>query len=149
MDLGEALGWVNGGQKIQRAGWNANRAFSPSFVPQTRDPIVFDGLCYILLSDGSVAFCDESDYEIVTIQSMWSIVHGYPYFTDYSDPNQPKTVKLHQLLNPEWKETDHENGNKLDNRRFNLRRCTSQQNNANRSGQSGTTSQYKGVSWDS
>jgi hypothetical protein len=41
---------------------------------------------------------------------------------------------------------DHVNGNKLDNRRENLRVCTLSQNNMNRKGYNGKTSKYKGVS---
>ena len=46
---------------------------------------------------------------------------------------------------------DHVNGNGLDNRRINLRMATRSQNSANRAGdvrKAGTTSVYKGVSWN-
>lgn len=43
---------------------------------------------------------------------------------------------------------DHKNGNKLDNRRNNLRACTHQQNICNQKLRADSTSGFKGVSWD-
>ena len=43
---------------------------------------------------------------------------------------------------------DHINGDKLDNRRSNLRIATRSQNNANKGKRKGTSSKFKGVSWD-
>jgi hypothetical protein len=148
LPFGLAIEAMKQGFSIARSGWNGNRLAS-AFVPPTRSPVVYMGLCYILLSDGQVAFCDEADYELAAQQENWSVNNGYPYFTDYTNPDAPSTVKLHQLLNPEWGMTDHENGDRLDNRRSNMRECTSQQNNANRDGRKDSTSRFKGVSWDS
>jgi hypothetical protein len=50
---------------------------------------------------------------------------------------------MHKLLTG-WPQTDHINGNGLDNRRCNLRPVTSQQNRANQRKTRGT-SQFKGV----
>lgn len=75
-------------------------------------------------------------------------MNGYPAFTDYSEPNHPRTVKLHQLLFPDWPMADHENGDCLDNRRTNLRECTSAQNAQNSASRAGSSSQFKGVTWD-
>ena len=141
MDFGYALNALREGRRVTRPGWNGRSAFDPTYIPVDREPVIFNGLCYILLSDRSIAFCDEADYDLVSQQSKWSIVNGYPYFTEYGE--SPRTVKMHQLLNPEWKETDHRNGNKLDNRRFNLRPCTSQQNNANRNGKGGRLDDHR------
>jgi hypothetical protein len=44
-------------------------------------------------------------------------------------------------------EVDHRNGNKLDNRRSNLRVATTAQNQHNQHARRGATSQYKGVCW--
>lgn len=45
-------------------------------------------------------------------------------------------------------ESDHRNCNGLDNRRANLRLCTTSQNQMNRRKQDGCTSNFKGVFWD-
>lgn len=48
---------------------------------------------------------------------------------------------------PKDMNTDHINGNGLDNRRKNIRICTQSQNCQNRRIIYGTASKYKGVSW--
>lgn len=61
-------------------------------------------------------------------------------------------ILMHVLLlnTPKDKDTDHRNGNSLDNQRHNLRICERWQNIANKSKTTKpTSSQYKGVSWNS
>ena len=72
--------------------------------------------------------------------------------------NQVKISKqLHRLLmeihHPELRDNpklmvDHINGDKLDNRKENLRLATNQQNQMNSKPHKNSTSKYKGVSWD-
>ena len=64
--------------------------------------------------------------------------------------NGNKTMQMHRYIiqAPSEMEVDHINGNKLDNRRCNLRLVTRTQNNANRGIASNNTSGYKGVSWN-
>lgn len=60
-----------------------------------------------------------------------------------------KVWYLHRALmgDPEGLVVDHINGNKLDNRRYNLRVCSTKENIRNSAAQSGSSS-YKGVHWD-
>ena len=48
---------------------------------------------------------------------------------------------------PKGMDTDHINGNTLDNRRCNLRVCTRERNTGNQKPLRGITSKFKGVCW--
>lgn len=57
-----------------------------------------------------------------------------------------KNVYMHNLLIGDLL-VDHKNNNRTDNRRCNLRKCTSQENNRNRSRAKNNNSGFIGVSW--
>jgi len=59
-------------------------------------------------------------------------------------------LPLHQLImeTPKGMQTDHINGNPLDNRKENLRICTNAENQRNRGPQKNNTSGFKGVHWN-
>lgn len=76
---------------------------------------------------------------------------GYVIFR-YKKDSKRKIHKLHRfIMQPKNSkiQIDHINGNKLDNRKINLRFCTSGQNQQNRpkSKKKKTHSIYKGVTW--
>lgn len=83
------------------------------------------------------------------LQHTWWLVKGYP-----AGRINGKYTYLHQVVLarklggiPLDRETDHVNGNKLDNRRENLRAVTSSQNKMNRDKYPRTSSRYIGVSY--
>ena len=91
---------------------------------------------------------DNEDYEKQKIWN-WKIHHGYVFRHNPRNPVD-RTLYLHREImgTPKGMCTDHKNGNRLDNRRKNLRICNYSQNNSNRGvNKNVNTSGYKGVSW--
>src|ERR1043166_6441225 len=87
----------------------------------------------------------EEDFDRVAFRGWYVMKTGYAATT----VNGKNVTAQRFILNPPpGVEVDHRNGDKLDNRRFNLRTCTKSQNNMNRYSYEGTSSQYKGVSWN-
>jgi hypothetical protein len=80
----------------------------------------------------------------------WSLSNGY-LVNDTGRNETRKVTALHRLIlgDPQGYVVDHINGDKLDNRKYNLRICTEQQNRHNSAGQKNSKSGYKGVSWHS
>lgn len=85
---------------------------------------------------------DESDAEFIE-SSAWCLTNGYP-----SRRRKGRIEYLHVLLLPvgKGKEVDHENRNKMDARRCNLRALTHKQNTQNLPLSSRNRSGYRGVS---
>lgn len=104
---------------------------------------------YINLTQGKQAVVDDDDYETVN-QFKWY----YDKTTGYAKRDQRidgkrKCIYMHRFINStaEDKLTDHINGNRLDNRKVNLRSCNHTQNHANKRLETRGTSIYKGVYW--
>lgn len=99
---------------------------------------------------GKFAIVDASDYDALS-KYKWSIcaggyVGGKVWVGDYQ-----KQVLIHRFIMkpPDELDTDHRNGNKLDNRRENLRNCPTQHNTWNRrKTKKPTSSRFAGVSFD-
>jgi hypothetical protein len=89
-----------------------------------------------------VALVDDADYELVAAHKWYLSNYGYPATTI-----DKRMVQMHTLLT-QVVGIDHENNNKLDNTRKNLRPATPAQNSCNRLKQAKpTSSKYKGVYW--
>lgn len=99
----------------------------------------------ILNSARAEILIDSKDYDRVS-QFTWTVRNerGRRYVVRTTREN--RTIRLHRFINetPDGLDTDHINGNGLDNRRSNLRAATRSQNNANQRARSGT-SPLKGV----
>jgi hypothetical protein len=97
---------------------------------------------------GKYALVDDIDFERVR-NLRWHVSwDGYVVRKPIINGKQTR-VWLHRLIldPPKGMEIDHVNGNKLDNRRLNIRVCTHQQNLRNRALPKTNTSGFKGVRW--
>jgi hypothetical protein len=101
----------------------------------------------ITLTQGREAIVDDEDYEYL---NQWKWFYARCGYATGHVNCHSKTVYMHRVImeTPTGMETDHVNGDKLDNRKNNLRMCTSQQNKANKTKENNNTSGYKGVTWD-
>jgi hypothetical protein len=99
----------------------------------------------ILRIKGQKVLLDDVDYEMLKDYSWCIAVNGYAVARVGG-----KVLYMHRVIlkTPRGLFTDHINGDKLDNRRFNLRVCTPAQNAKNQARKVNNTSGYKGVSWD-
>lgn len=105
--------------------------------------------CWVRVSRGKWTLVDEAIAAKVIAVGRWTLgSHGYVYRNPRVDGRQT-TLALHAFVVGERStiDVDHENRDKLDNRRNNLRPATRQQNLANR--RATGTSGFKGVSWHS
>lgn len=104
----------------------------------------------IPLSRGLAAIVDDEDYEFLSGFS-WHATNANRYGGWYAATNVKnvdgkfRKIKMHRLLTSATKgtEVDHINGNGLDNRKSNLRICTTAQNCKNKKNRK--TRRYKGV----
>lgn len=94
---------------------------------------------------GKYAIIDDDDYYIVGSDG-WFLNSGYAV-----KRNGKSHIKMHRLVmkTPVGGITDHINGDKLDNRKSNLRITTQQVNVLNRPLQKNNESSFRGVSWHS
>ena len=97
----------------------------------------------ISLTQGKVTLVSDQDFEELN-KYKWCFDGQYAQRRENT-----KAIRMHrEIMNiPERMEIDHIDGNRLNNTRENLRVCTTQENQRNRSKGAGTSSQYKGVNW--
>lgn len=106
------------------------------------DYYIVDNVVYIKIKDKEILI-DIDDLEKVR-QKRWYLCSGYARETSGDE------IYMHTFLMGEKNgfETDHNNRNKLDNRRENLKLVTSFQNKINRGMNKNNTSGVKGVSFN-
>lgn len=104
----------------------------------------------IKLVNGGQTIVEECDYKLVAKERWFQSSHGYAIRQGWKDGKHWQ-IFLHRIINatPAGKFTDHINGNKLDNRRSNLRTVNKAQNSTNRPkiDRGVLTCKFKGVSW--
>ena len=106
---------------------------------------------FIELTQGQYAMVDEEDYERLN-QSRWhfdsGIRRGYAARIETSTGERVR-IHLHRLVinAPADKLVDHINGDKLDNRKANLRLCSHSENMKNYPRPKTNKSGYVGVYW--
>jgi hypothetical protein len=105
---------------------------------------------YIKLTQGLFAIVDDDDYEVLMTHKWCAHRFGTRFYADSgkSVNGKIKGFLMHRVImnvtNPKI-QVDHINGNTLDNRRENLRKCTNSENCRNAKMKSTNTSGYKGV----
>lgn len=102
----------------------------------------------IPINQGKHVLVDQEDFEWLS-QWKWSLTsHGYACrSTTIGGIKNSYYMHREILKTQKGYDTDHINGDRLDNRRCNLRICTRSQNMLNVLGNKNTTSKYKGVDW--
>ena len=108
----------------------------------TEFPPDIEGARWIPLTKGKFALVDEQDYEPLS-KYFWCYTRQ-----GYAEATQRKLYDINRIMHrnmfpPTELEVDHINGDKLDNRRANLRLATREQNSKNLRPQKGR--KYKGV----
>lgn len=97
--------------------------------------------------DGKFAIVDDEDFDIVSRISWYMNKYGYAVHTNHTPVKWEKRFWMHRFImgTPDGMVTDHINHNKLDNRKSNLRICTTRENQWN-SVQKAGISGFRGVS---
>lgn len=107
------------------------------------------GVRAIPLSKGLYTLVDETDYEYLNQWNWYARSGDGCVYASRSNSKAKIAINMHVVLlpAPDGKEPDHIDGDSLNNRRNNLRLVTHQENMWNRKPVTGSSSKFKGVSW--
>lgn len=102
----------------------------------------------ITITKGNMVLVDDEDFEYLNHWKWQMHTGGYAYRTTGNTGNR-RVIYMHREVNktPRGMITDHINGDKLDNRRSNLRTVNKSKNAINTGLRSTNRSGHKGVSW--
>jgi hypothetical protein len=108
----------------------------------------------IKLTQGKFALVDDEDFEALS-KHNWHVGYNAPnqfYAKRWGKVCEKRNgqILMHReiMKTPDELQVDHINGNKLDNRKCNLRNCTHAQNQMNKAKAKNASSKFKGVRWD-
>jgi hypothetical protein len=102
----------------------------------------------IPLTQGKVALVDDEDFEDLNAFKWHAHWNGRHFYAMRRAPRpNNKLIRMHrQIMNtPDGFDTDHCDGNGLNNRKINLRICTRNQNNCNTRKHKNNTTGFKGI----
>lgn len=109
----------------------------------------------ITLTQNQFALVDDADYEFLNQWKWYAFRAGNKWYaarTSKRDSITKKqtTIWIHRVINntPAGLDTDHVDGNGLNNQKSNLRSVTGSQNQGNTGKRRDNTSGFKGVTWD-
>ena len=104
----------------------------------------------ILLTKVKVALVDQDEFEWLSNWKWSCTSHGYACRGTTGRGGVKNTYYMHrEIINAkDGQDVDHINGNRLDNRKANLRLCNRSENMMNSSGISDRSSSFKGVHWN-
>ncbi len=106
-------------------------------------------MLFISVNPNHYAIIDDSD-ALTVLRHKWHYVNGYATTAIYRPETQSQqTLSMHRMImgSPTGLEVDHINGDRLDNRRENLRVCSHANNASSKRRGLNNTSRYKGVAW--
>lgn len=102
----------------------------------------------IPLTQGRVALVDDEDFEMLSHWRWCASGNGYASAYTGGGRSCPRFAYMHRMImlpDPD-QQIDHITGDRLDNRRCNLRLATFSEQSCNTGARKGETSRYKGVS---
>lgn len=138
--------WIRGEPKLYIAGHNCRgKKYAAKGQNEIEREVIDSIPCIRMkLSRGLWTVLWESDYPLVKDMRWWASNNGYAFCTS----PEGKNIQMARIIMATSgdMEPDHIHGNRLDNRRSELRNVTSQQNHFNQKRPVCNTSGFKGVS---